>query len=67
MPWFNSLLAGASVRFFPKETQQQPGIDSMVERLQTGEKSKIKHLQESARWSGYFLPDFFIYLYPQEP
>jgi len=27
MSWFNSWLAGARVRFLPKETQQQPGID----------------------------------------
>ena len=27
----------------------------------------LEHLQESARRSGYFLPAFFMYLYPQEP
>ena len=27
MSWFNSWEAGARVRFLPKETQQQPGID----------------------------------------
>ena len=27
----------------------------------------LKCLQESARRSGYFLPAFFMYLYPQEP
>jgi len=27
----------------------------------------LECLQESARRSGYFLPDFSIYLYPQEP
>jgi len=26
----------------------------------------LKHLQESARRLGYFLPAFFMYLYPQE-
>ena len=27
----------------------------------------LKRLQESARQSRYFLPAFFMYLYPQEP
>ena len=27
----------------------------------------LECLQESARRSGYFLPTFFVYLYPQEP
>jgi len=27
----------------------------------------LECLQESARWSGYFLPAFFMHLYPQEP
>ena len=27
----------------------------------------LERLQESARRSGYFLPAFFMYLYPQEP
>ena len=27
----------------------------------------LECLQESARQSGYFLPAFFMYLYPQEP
>ena len=27
----------------------------------------LERLQESARQSGQFLPDFFMYLYPQEP
>ena len=27
----------------------------------------FERLQESAWRSGYFLPAFFIYLYPQEP
>ena len=54
----------------------------MFEKLQTGEKKSMMHqdslepaaiwftlkrLQESARQSGYFLPAFFMYLYPQEP
>ena len=50
----------------------------MFEKLQPGEKIHdaprqpairfmLKHLQESARRSGYFLPAFFMYLYPQEP
>ena len=49
----------------------------MFEKLQTGEKIQdslepaairftFKCLQESARRSGYFLPAFFMYLYPQE-
>ena len=56
-------------------------LDSMFEKLQTGEKSMmhqdslepaairftLERLQESARRSGYFLPAFFVYLYPQEP
>ena len=50
----------------------------MFEKLQTGEKIQdslkpaairftLERLQESARLSGYFLPAFFMYLYPQEP
>ena len=27
----------------------------------------LEYLQESARRSRYFLPAFFMYLYPQEP
>ena len=27
----------------------------------------VERLQESARRSGYYLPAFFMYLYPQEP
>jgi len=53
----------------------------MFEKLQTGEKSMmhqdslepaaipftLERLQKSARQSGYYLPAFFMYLYPQEP
>ena len=49
-------------------------LDGMFEKLQTREKIQdsfepaairftIKHLQESARRSGYFLPAFFMHLY----
>ena len=50
----------------------------MFEKLQTGEKIQdslepaaiwfmLERLQESAKRSGYFLPAFFMHLYPQEP